>query len=194
MRNWEHLPSPPRNKALPSPTGAARPAGSTEEMARSSQRRRGTGAPAQHFPFPRGRAEGGPQEMLLNAAEMSSSGTARDPPCGAGEARNGMETVGEALGPVPRSSEGRAAPSGPAPAPALAGSLTGRWSCPSGLRALTLRETLREAPLGEEASTGGDSLGPLRLPRGGGRGRTPDTGRQTRSALGPRRPPHPGPL
>lgn len=32
--------------------------------------------------------------MLLDAAEMSSSGIARDPPCGAGEARDGMETAG----------------------------------------------------------------------------------------------------
>lgn len=37
--------------------------------------------------------------MLPDAAEMSSSRAARDPPCGAGETHNGMETVGWALRP-----------------------------------------------------------------------------------------------
>lgn len=37
--------------------------------------------------------------MLPDAAEMSSSRAACDPPCGAGEAHNGMETVGWALPP-----------------------------------------------------------------------------------------------
>lgn len=46
----------------------------------------------QRFPFPS-------QEMLPDLAEVSSSGAAHDPPCGAGEARRGMETVGWALQP-----------------------------------------------------------------------------------------------
>lgn len=88
-------PVPPRNRAASLPDWRrSDPVGSTEETTRSSGLRRGHGAPAQRFPF---RLEG--QEMLPDAAEMSSSRAAREPPCGAGEAHSGMETVGWALRP-----------------------------------------------------------------------------------------------
>lgn len=99
--------------------------------------------------------------MLPDAAEMSSSGAARDPPCGAGEAHNGMETVGWALRPrVPQFQGATGTQDARSGLRALTGSLTRRWSRSAGLQAPTLREAppLREAPL-RGGSLGGRGLG-----------------------------------
>lgn len=181
-------PVPPRNRAASLPDWRrSGPVGSTEAITQSSRCRRGHGAPAQHFPF---RLEG--QEMLPDAAEMSSSGAARDPPCGAGEAHNAMETVGWALQPqgpaVPR---GDGHPGRPFRAPG-AQWLTHPQVVPS--RWASGTDSQGGTAPGRKPRRAGTRLWPLRPPGGGGRGRIPDTGRQTAPPSSQAQPLCPGPL